>query len=72
MPRRHAAWKKTYYYIVGFDVRVHYVAFPQKTQRQKELLCVRADSADIQSDIFAEALNDIAQVHAICKNINTG
>jgi hypothetical protein len=39
---------------------VHDVAFPQKTERQKELLCVRADSPNIQSDIFAEALNDIA------------
>jgi glycosyltransferase A (GT-A) superfamily protein (DUF2064 family) len=39
---------------------VHDVAFPQKTERQEELLRVRTDSPNIQSDILAEALDDIA------------
>jgi hypothetical protein len=44
---------------------VHYVTFPQETQRKEELLCVRADGANIQTNIFAEALNYITQIHTV-------
>jgi hypothetical protein len=44
---------------------MHYVAFPQETQRKEELLCVRTDGANVQSNIFAEAFNYITQVHTI-------
>jgi hypothetical protein len=49
-----------YYYIVGFDVRMHYITLPQKTQCQKELLCICTDSPNVQSDILAKAFDNIA------------
>lgn len=55
--------QQTYKYIVGFDVCMHYVTFPQEAQRKKELLCIRADGANVQSNIFAKAFNYITQVH---------
>jgi hypothetical protein len=44
---------------------MHYVTFPQETQRKKELLCVRADGANVQPNVFAEAFNYITQVHTV-------
>ena len=44
---------------------MHDVAFPQETKRKEELLCVRADGTNVQPNVFAEAFNYVAQVHAI-------
>jgi hypothetical protein len=50
---------------------MHYVTFPQKAQRKEELLCVRADSTDVKSNIFAKPLYDVAEVHTTSQSIGT-
>ena len=42
---------------------MHDITFPQETKRKEELLRVRADGTNVQSNIFAEAFNYVAQVH---------
>ena len=52
-------------YVVGFDIRMHNVTFPQKAQREEELLRVRAYGPDVKSHVFAKTFNDVAKVHTI-------
>ena len=50
---------------------MHDVTFPQETKRKEELLCVRADGTNVQSNIFAETFNYVAQVHTNDGDIST-
>ena len=56
----------TYEDVVGFDICMHDVTFPQKAQREEELLRVRAYGPNIQSHVFAKAFHDVTKVHTVC------
>ena len=57
--------RNTDQYVVGFDVCMHDVTFPQKAQRKEELLRVRAYGPNVKSHIFAKTFNDVAKVHTV-------
>ena len=57
--------RNTDQYVVGLDISMHDVTFPQKAQRKEELLRVRAYGPDVKSHIFAKTFNDVAKVHTV-------
>ena len=65
LERFKATEQYTNQYVVGFDIRMHDVTFAQKTQREEELLRVRAYGPDVKSNVFAKTFNDVAKVHTI-------
>ena len=56
---------QTHQNIVRLDVRVDIPAFAHQRQRQEQLVRVCPDGSHVEPNILAEALDDVAQVHAI-------
>jgi hypothetical protein len=44
---------------------VHDVALLEEIQRKEELFGIYPDSSDVQSNILAETLNDVSEIHAV-------
>ena len=52
-----------YQNIVRLDIRMHYIRFLQQTQSQEELVSIRSDCTNVQTDVLSETLDDFTQVH---------
>jgi hypothetical protein len=54
--------------VIWFQIRMYNVALFHERQCQKDLVCVGPYGSQIQSDVFAKALDNIPQVHAAVNN----
>ena len=50
----------TYENIIWLDVRVHYIAFPQKTHGKEKLVGICPHGPNVQTHVLSEALDDIS------------
>jgi len=50
--------------IVRLDIGVHDVALLQEIQSEEELFGIYPDGPNVQSNIFAKALDDVTKIHA--------
>ena len=53
--------------IIRLNIRVHNVAFTQKTHSKEQLVSVRPHGADVESNIFAKTFHNISQIHTVGK-----
>lgn len=56
--------RQTYEYIIGFDICMHDAKLAEMPEGDEKLVRVRTHGADVQADVFAKALDDVAEVHA--------
>ena len=56
--------------VVGFDISMHDLAFPQKRQSEEHLRSVRSDSLEIDTDVLSESLDDFSKVHTATNEEN--
>jgi len=58
------AIERTYQNIIRFNVGVHDVGFFEETQRDEKLVCIGADSANVETHILAKPFDYFTKIHA--------
>jgi hypothetical protein len=53
----------THQNVIRLDIRMNNAAFAHKRKRQEHLVRVCSDSTHVEADVFAEALQNVSQVH---------
>ena len=55
--------------IVGLDIGMHNVALTQEAHGKEELVGIRANRFHVQAYVFAEALDNLAEVHTAVESV---